>query len=123
MGITYVDAVVTGPTGKQEEVRLLVDSGASYSLLPEHVWQAIELQPTREIEFRLADGSQMVRRVSECHIALEAGQSNTPVILGEPGDQALLGVITLEEIGLVLNPFSRTLHHMRVLMPGIRDTQ
>ena len=28
MGITYVNAVVTGPTGKQESLELLVDSGA-----------------------------------------------------------------------------------------------
>jgi hypothetical protein len=31
------------------------------------------------------------------------------VILGEPGDDALLGAVTLEVLGLVLNPFSRTL--------------
>ena len=36
--------------------------------------------------------------------------------MGEPGDdQALLGAVTLENLGLVLNPFSRTLHPMRLL--------
>ena len=50
MGITYVDAEATGPTGKRVPVRLMVDSGASYSLLPEDVWTAIELEPTREIQ-------------------------------------------------------------------------
>ena len=42
MGITYVDAGAIGPTGKRASVRLLVDSGATYSLLPEQVWKAIE---------------------------------------------------------------------------------
>jgi len=37
----------------------------------------------------------------------------SPVILGEPGDAALLGTVTLESLGLVLNPFDRTLHPMR----------
>jgi hypothetical protein len=33
--------------------------------------------------------------------------------LGEPGDEALLGVVTLEILGLVLHPFKRTLEPMR----------
>jgi hypothetical protein len=35
------------------------------------------------------------------------------VVLGEPGDDALLGTVTLESLGLVLNPFDRTLLPMR----------
>ena len=31
-------------------------------------------------------------------------------------DQALLGVVTLEILGLVFNPFDRTLHPMRMLL-------
>jgi hypothetical protein len=38
------------------------------------------------------------------------------VILGEPGDEALLGVVTLENLGLVLHPFSRTLQPARMLL-------
>ncbi len=119
MGITYVDAEATGPTGKRAPVRLMVDSGASYSLLPEDVWKAIELEPTREMVFSLADGTQMVRRISSCWMALEQGENHTPVILGEPGDDGLLGVITLEILGLVLNPFNRTLQPMRGMLARV----
>ena len=121
MGITYVDGEVTGPTGKQAQVRLLVDSGASYSLLPEDVWKAIELEPRREMTFALADGTLMVRQVSECWLSLEAGEGHSPVILGEPGDLGLLGVVTLENLGLVFHPFSRTLHPMRLLMASVQQ--
>jgi len=38
------------------------------------------------------------------------------VILGEPGDEALLGVMTLGILGLVLHPFKRTLEPMRMLL-------
>lgn len=31
------------------------------------------------------------------------------MILGEEGDEALLGMVTLEILGLVLDPFKRTL--------------
>ena len=116
MGITYVEGEVAGPTGKTAPVRLLVDSGATYSLLPEPVWKAIELAPKRKMDFSLADGTAIQRDVSECHMVLPQGEGHTPVILGEPGDEGLLGVVTLEILGLVFNPFNRSLQPMRALL-------
>jgi clan AA aspartic protease len=115
MGLVYVDGTVRGPSG-EAHVRFLVDSGAKYSLLPDGVWQRIGLQPRRTMSFVLADGTTIDRRVSECEVLLPQGQGHTPVILGEPGDEALLGVVTLEELGLVLNPFSRTLQPARMML-------
>ncbi|MGQ9627267.1 MAG: retroviral-like aspartic protease family protein [Anaerolineae bacterium] len=116
MGITYIEGVVTGPTGRQAKVRFLVDSGATYTLLPYEDWQTIGLSPKRPVTFVLADGTTIERKVSECHIALPQGEGHTPVILGEPGDEPLLGTVTLEILGLVLNPFTRTLQPMRMLL-------
>ena len=116
MGITYVEGTVRGPRGAAH-VRLLVDSGATYSLLPHDVWRAIGLAPTRDVDFALADGSTVHRGVSECRVECALGAAHSPVVLGEPGDdQALLGVVTLENLGLVFNPFSRTLQPMRMLL-------
>ena len=116
MGITYIEGVVTGPNSKQATVRFLVDSGATYTLLPYEDWQAIGLAPKRSVTFTLADGTTIERKVSECHIALPHGEAHTPVILGEPGDEPLLGVVTLEILGLVLNPFTRKLQPMQMLL-------
>jgi predicted aspartyl protease len=116
MGITYIEGVVTGSTGKQSTVRFLVDSGATYTLLPNEDWKTIGLSPKRSLTFTLSDGTMIERQVSECHISLSEGEGHTPVILGEPGDEALLGIITLEILGLVLNPFNRTLQPMRMLL-------
>ena len=65
-------------------------------------------------EVTLADGTTIERHVSECHIALPQGAGHSPVILGEPGDEALLGVVTLENLGFVLNALTRTLQPMRM---------
>ncbi|HEV8265421.1 MAG TPA: retroviral-like aspartic protease family protein [Gemmatimonadales bacterium] len=117
MGISYVDGTVRGPAGQEQPVRFLIDSGAMYSLLPEPVWKAIGIAPKREMQFSLADGRLVQRWVSECHIALPQGEGHTPVVLGEPGDaEPLLGVVTLEILGLVFDPFRRTLQTMRALM-------
>ena len=37
MGITYIEGTVTGPTGESSKVEFLIDSGATYSLVPPEV--------------------------------------------------------------------------------------
>lgn len=115
MGMTYVEATVRGPQG-EERVTFLIDSGAKYSLLPERVWRKIGLTRQREHKFGLADGSTITRAVSECEITLPQGRCHTPVVLGDPQDpEALLGVVTFEELGLVFDPFRRVLDKILVL--------
>lgn len=116
MGLTYIEGVVRGPAGREATVRFLVDSGATYTLLPLDAWQDIQVSPKRSVTFTLADGTTIERKVSECHITLPQGEGHTPVILGEAGDEALLGVVTLEILGVMLNPFTRTLQPMRMLL-------
>ena len=116
MGVTYLEGLLTGPTGKQAKVNFLVDSGAPYTLVPAEESRLLELRPKRTVQFALADGTRIERQVSECHLSLPQGEGHMPVILGEPGDEALMGVVTLEILGLVLNPFNCTLQPMRMLL-------
>lgn len=113
--MTYVEGTVRGPMGAAG-VRFLVDSGATYTLLPLEVWPELGLEPTRSLGFTLADGTQVERQVAEAHVSLPQGAAHSPVILGEAGDEALLGAVTLEVLGLVLNPFTRELQPMRMLL-------
>ncbi|MDW8350289.1 MAG: aspartyl protease family protein [Anaerolineae bacterium] len=116
MGLTFIEGLVTGPSGKQARVNFLVDSGATYTLLPDSVWRELELHPKRQMTFTLADGTAIVRPIAEAHIALAGMDGTSPVILGEPGDEALLGSVTLEVLGLVLDPFKRSLQPMRATL-------
>lgn len=116
MGVTYVEGTVRSDDSRQATVRFLVDSGATYTLLPHEAWQQLGLAPSRHVTFSLADGTTIERPVSECYIILPQGEAHTPVILGEPGDEALLGMVTLEILGLVLNPFTRQLRPMRMML-------
>ena len=119
MRFTYVEGRAQGPDGREATVNFLVDSRAGYSLLPYQVWQSLGLEPTREGKFVLADGTVVTRNMSRCFLILPQGEEYSPVILGEPGDdQALLGVVTLENLGLMLNPFRRSIHRMRLPWRG-----
>ena len=116
MGIVYVDAEVSAGGSGHQRVRFLVDSGAMYSVLPSGAWRRLGLRPKRAIELTLADGTCIRRDVSECRFALEGLDAWSPVILGRQRDAALLGTVTLESLGLVLDPLRRTLKPMRMLM-------
>src|SRR5437016_1600725 len=112
MGLVYIHGKLTGKDKKKETVKFLVDSGASYTLLPKDVWEKLQLKPKKKLTFTLADGTEVERNISECYIEILDEEGHTPVILGEEGDDALLGTFTLEEFGFMLNPFSRTLQSM-----------
>jgi len=116
MGVVYVDAIVkSGPVSIP--VKLLVDSGATYTVLRRDVWERLGLTPLGEVELVLTDGTVIRRKVSEVLIELKGyGERHTPVILGESEDENLLGVVTLEIFGLVLDPLKREIRPARLLM-------
>ena len=114
MGIVFIEGTVTGPTGKQATLKFLADSGVAYTRLPGRVWRAIGLKTMDSVKWVLVDGTMVERKLSECHIALPQGKRDTPVMLGEMGDEAILGWLTLEELHLILHPFTRKLQPMRI---------
>jgi len=116
MGLTFIEGKVKGKDGKEADVKFLVDSGATYTLLAQEYWKKINLTSKRIMNFTLADGTEINRRVSECYISLPQGEGHTPVILGEEGDESLLGAVTLEILGLKLNPFKRVLEPMKMML-------
>jgi len=119
MGLVYVDTIVKHG-GKSVKIRLLVDSGATYTVLTKKVWEELGLKPLGEMDFILADGTVIRRSISEAVIELPGyGERHTPVVLGEEEDENLLGTVTLEIFGLILDPFKRELRPIRALMKKI----
>ena len=62
MGVTYAEGLLTGPTGQRATVRFLVDSGATYTLVPHDVCRVLGLAPKRTVTFTLADGTPVLAR-------------------------------------------------------------
>jgi clan AA aspartic protease len=122
MSIIYVNGVVKHGE-KSIRVRFLVDSGVTYTVLTRNIWVELGLKPLGEMEFILADGSVIKRKISEVLLELPGyGERHTPVVLGEEGDENLLGVVTLEIFGLILDPFKRELRPIRALMKAVELT-
>ena len=119
VGMVHAEVEVGRDRGPRAMVRFLVDSGAAYSVLPWETWRKLGLKPKRTLDFSLADGTTIRRRLSECRFRYRGLDAASRVVLGEPGDAALLGTVTLENLGLVLNPFDRTLGPMRLTLASV----
>ena len=108
MGLTFVELTVSPLNDPKRTVteQFSVDSGASHTVLPERIWKSLRLESAG---VRLADGRITSRPVGFAMINFNGHSTPTRVLLGEPDDSLLLGVIALEEMGLPFDPLKRTL--------------
>jgi clan AA aspartic protease len=97
-------------------VDFMIDSGAVYSLVPSVELKKLGIEPHKTMDFFLADGTKITRRVGDAYFEYEGESDSAPVVFGEEGDELLLGATALESCGLVLNPYKREIYPMRMLM-------
>ena len=105
MGMTMVRARLSNVTDRERQidVEMTVDSGAIYSIVPSATLREIGVEPERTETFGLADGRSVKRRVGYVLFAIQGSEGISRVIFGRPGDASLLGMVTLEELGLSLD--------------------
>lgn len=111
MGMTVLPLEVGNPANPEVTERLdfLIDSGAVYSVVPAPVLERLGIRPLREEEFRLADGTRIRRKKGVALFKYADRVGGADVIFGEEGDSVLLGAMTLEALGLSLDPIRREL--------------
>ena len=99
-------------------LEFLVDSGAIYSVVPTPILQELGIKPINEQVFRLADGSKIVRKKGGAFFKYGDSVGVADVIFGEEGDSQLLGMFTLEALGLALDPLRRELKPLPMILAG-----
>jgi clan AA aspartic protease len=115
MGMTVLTIEVGNPAEPKvrKSVEFLVDSGAVYSVVPSSVLKSLGIKPLSTEQFRLADGTKIHRKKGIALFRYGKRLGGADVIFGEKGDSSLLGALTLEALGLSLDPLRRTLSHCR----------
>src|SRR3990170_2931163 len=86
------------------EDEFLVDSGVTYTVVPEDTLKKIGIKPSGEEKFSLADGRIITRKVGNALYEYQGIERAAPVLFGEKDDSLLLGIFTLEALGLTLDP-------------------
>lgn len=120
MGLTVLTLDVANPAApdRREAVEFLVDSGAVYSFVPRPVLERLGIQPHSRQRFRLADGSTIDRDRGDALFFYGGQRGAAPVIFGEPGDATLLGAVSLESLGFVLDAIRRDLVPLPMVIAG-----
>lgn len=118
MGTTTVKLKIKNPANPKLVVEedFLVDSGASFTVLPQKLTRKLRLRPKHEQEFSLADGRTIKRKIGAALVSFRGKETASPVVLGEKNDTPLLGTLTLESLGLVLDPFQRKLYPAKLII-------
>ena len=118
MGLTLLAIDVANPAApdRRESVEFLIDSGAVYSFVPRSTLEQLGIAPHARQRFRLADGSMIERDRGDALFFYRGARGAAPVIFGEPGDANLLGAVSLESMGFVLDAIRRDLVPLPMLI-------
>ena len=100
----------------RREVELLVDTGALYSIVPAKVLRELGVEPREKLNFELADGRTIERAVGEARFFYDGRTAVSSIIFGEESDAAVLGVVTLEEMGLEVDPIRHQIRPTRLIL-------
>ena len=110
MGTFQVELEIGDPQGQHfEAVDALVDSGATYTTLPESLLRKLEVLPLSSANFVLADGSRLEREIGQTWMRLEGEEFIVPIVFGPETTQPLLGAVTLEIFRLGIDPVRQRL--------------
>jgi clan AA aspartic protease len=122
MGLTVLEVEVGNPANPEvtEKLEFLVDSGAIYSVVPTPILERLEIKPLADQEFRLADGTKIVRKKGIALFKYMDKIGGADVIFGEEGNSVLLGAFTLEALGLALDPLKRELKPLPMILASLR---
>jgi predicted aspartyl protease len=113
MGHIYVDIVVKGSKSSANLSRVLVDTGATYTVLPQSVLDEVGAWgPMREVEIGLGDGRKITGKAYGVVIGIEDAEAPAISIAFEDA-QTVIGVETLESLGLKLDPSTGRIEAVR----------
>ena len=117
MGLVHVNVGLSNPADPEttEEVRVLVDTGATLSVFPASLLEGMGIRRTGQRRFR-GFGGGVVRDVGTVDMNYEGITAGITVVFGEEGDPAIMGVTALETLGYHVDPVDGELHRVDMLI-------
>ena len=114
MGLTHVTVTVRGLVGDGEpyEADFLVDTGVIDCMAPAEHLAAAGIEPQGRAIYELANGEPVEYDYGFARVSFLGAETVTQVIFGPAGVEPILGVVALENVGIVVDPVSKTLKRL-----------
>ena len=109
MGQVYDDFTFIGPKGTRKTLRLLVDTGATFSWVHQGTLRELGLSPQLERRFTTIENNTITRPIGEVIVEYAGIPRTTVVVFANAGDAEVLGLHALEGLCLEVDPANRRL--------------
>jgi clan AA aspartic protease len=103
-------------SSRSRELKAWVDTGAAYTWIPRAVLEDLGIPPAFRRRFRLANGTEIDRDCAQANVKVDGSQLITVCVFGDEGSEPLLGAVTLEEMGLGVDPLNQRLVPVTLLL-------
>ena len=109
MGTFSVAVTVGNPAAAaRETVNALVDTGATFSVMPASLLHRLGIEPTRARRLRFANGQVEERQTGMAFFEVGDMDGEARVVFGPEGLH-LLGATTLEDLSFIVDPINKRL--------------
>lgn len=111
MGTFSVTVAIVNPLDPTKHTTLdcLVDSGATYSILPSPILEQLGIRPLREDTFTVATGEQRTWPMGGVELWVDGRRGWSMAVFGPVETPPVLGAHGLEALGLEIDPVHRRL--------------
>ncbi len=117
MGYVIVKAKICNVNRtKCREIELIADTGAIYTAIPKDILLDLGVRPKGKRKFKIASGEVKEFEIGEAYIEIDGEGVTTVVAFLPEGSKPLLGVTTLELLGLQVDPVTGELKPMELLL-------
>ena len=110
--------VAASPSGGYVSMDALVDTGATYSMIPSDVLAELGVVVEETRSFEIADGSEVEFQSGEASVRVEGKRVTAVVVFAPEGTALLLGATTLEMASLGVDPIRKVLVPVSGLLKG-----
>ena len=97
-----------------ETLNAMVDTGATFSQVPDNILRELGIVPTRYVQSQLADGSIIRDAVADVKIRIDGRETYSTVLFGEEGSPILMGSYALQGVVLAVDPSNERLVDLTV---------
>src|SRR3990170_7192293 len=112
-GEVFADAIFRGPSGRVATMRLVVDTGSTYTWIPARLALDLGVKPVDTGTFYLADRRRIRRRVGEVEIEIAGRRGTRFIVFARERDANVIGVDALQGLLLYVDPVDHRLRKRR----------